>query len=310
MSSLKNNPVLKKFADSSADALLRAAASFLSRLGLSSVSRLKFAGDLFYRLLPLRKATLADNIRKAGLCADDDAALESLIHKIYVAQALNFFEFLWMRNLADSGTLRAHFRFHGLERLRRAILGREGGVIVSSHFGNWEMLAVILGKLGVPLSVLTVERDLAVHRTVNRMRAVTGNELIDRNHAALKCMRLIKANKFAGIMADQHTDNSGVETKFFGRPCMSTSLPAALSLKTGAPIYGIFMVRSGEMTTHDIYVEPPIYARDYGANTANGRDAAIAACTQAVNDVIEKYVRMAPEQWFWFHKRWRGGENE
>jgi KDO2-lipid IV(A) lauroyltransferase len=303
MSFLKNNPKIKAIADNAADKLLRLSVAFFSRFNIKTISKLKFIGALFYYLLPLRKQTLADNIKKTGICPTA-AETELLIKNIYIAQTLNFFEFLWMGNIQHTKNLRDNFRIHGLHHLRNAISGREGGVIISSHLGNWEMLAVIVGKLGIDLSILIVERDIKIHRTVNEFRSVTSNKPLDRNHAALKCMRLIKNKKFAGIVSDQHTDNSGVKNKFFGLDCMSTSLPAALSIKSNAPIYGVFMIRSADGYTHDIYIEAPIYARDFAA-AGCAKDETITKCTQAVTDMIEKYVKMAPEQWFWFHKRWR-----
>lgn len=302
MSLLKNNPALKHILDEAADRLLRAAVAIFSRFKFASLSKLKFAGDLFYYLLPLRKNTLVENIKKSGICPNEKES-ERLVRNIYIAQVMNFFEFLWMGNLRHTKELHDNFRIHGLEHLRDAIAKREGGVIISSHLGNWEMLAVIMGKLGLDFSILIVERDIKIHRTINEFRAVTCNKPLDRNHAALKCMRLIKNKKFAGIVSDQHTDNAGVRNKFFGIDCMSTSLPAALSIKTGAPIYGVFMIRSDDYLSHDVYIEPPIYAKDFMRD--GDKDSAVAGCTQAVTDMIEKYVRMAPEQWFWFHKRWR-----
>lgn len=302
MSFLKNNPKIKAIADIAADKLLRLSAAFFSRLSIKTISKLKFIGAIFYYLLPIRKQTLADNISKAKICRTA-AEAELLIKNIYIAQTLNFFEFLWMSNLERTKNLRQNFTIHGLNHLRNAIAGREGGIIISSHLGNWEMLAVIIGKLGIDFSVLVIERDIKIHKTVNEFRRVTSNKLLERNHAALKCMRLIKNKKFAGIISDQHTDNSGVKNKFFGLDCMSTALPAALSLKTNAPIYGIFMIRSANGYTHDIYIEAPMYARDFDNGCT--KDETIAKCTQAITDMVEKYVKMAPEQWFWFHKRWR-----
>ncbi len=312
MSFLRNNPIIKSLLDEAGDVLLRSAASISAHADIKTIAQLKFIGELFYYLAPLRKKTLIDNLVKTGICDQaGNAQTELLIKKIYIAQTLNFFEFLWMSNLRSAAVIHKNFRFHGLHRLKNAMTGREGGIIISSHLGNWEMLAVILGRLGINLNVLTVERDIKIHKTVNKMREVTSNKMLDRNHAALKCMRLIKNNKFAGIMADQHTDNSGVQTRFFGINCMSTSLPAALSLKTDSPIIGIFMIRSADGCTHDIYIEEPLYTRDFvtikdGAkNKSDSKNEAIVKCTQAVSDIIEKYIKIAPEQWFWFHKRWR-----
>lgn len=281
---------------------------FFSLLEFKTISKLHFLGLLFYYIFPLRKKLLVENLIKTGFCRNEEECVP-LLKGIYTCQILNFFEFFWMSNMTRTSVITENFRIHGLSNFRKAISGEEGGVIVSSHLGNWELLAVAVGKIGVKMSALIVDRDIEIHKVVSAARVVTGNGVMDRNHSALKCMRLIKRKQFPGIVSDQHTDNAGVRTEFMGLECMSTSLPAALSLKTGCPIYGIFMIRSADYKSHDIYIEPALYAKDFVSAEKNDEDA-ITSCTQAVNDMIEKYIRMAPEQWFWFHKRWRANTSQ
>jgi|GEM_PF-3810028 len=304
MSLLKNNARLKAFIDDLGARILKILIKIFSTFDLSLVARFRFVGLMFYYLFPIRKKLLRENLMRSGLFMTENDC-EKTIKDIYICQSLNFFEFLWMKNIARAENVHKYFRIHGLNHLAGVIGGREGGIIISAHLGNWEMLASILGRLGVNLTSLVAERDIKLHKCAKEHRLVTPySQTIDRNHAALKCMRLIKQKKVAGVVSDQHTDNAGVENTFFGIPCRSTSLPAALSLKTGAPIFGVFMIRSHDYITHDIYIEPPVFASDFSDETRD-RDAQIKRCTQAITDMIEKRVEKNPEQWFWFHKRWR-----
>jgi len=293
----------KKFFDRLGAYTMKKLMRFFSWFEFETISRLSFLGLVFYYLFPLRKKMLVENLIRTGFCRNEEECVPFL-KGIYTCQMLNFFEFFWMSNMTKTSVINKNFRIHGLTNLKKAISGQEGGVIISSHLSNWELLSVAVGKIGVKMSALIVERDIEIHKVASAARVVTGNGVMDRNHSALKCMRLIKRKNFAGIVSDQHTDNAGVRTKFMGLDCMSTSLPAALSLKTGCPIYGVFMIRSADNKSHDIYIEPALYAKDF-AGTGNGEDTTIVSCTQALNDMIEKYIKMAPEQWFWFHKRWR-----
>lgn len=310
---------MKRLVDLAATKALAFCVKLFSGFDFRTLSRFSILGKIFGALFPIRRRLVVENLMKTGL-ARDEASASAIAGETYVCQFQNLLEFFWMGNLVRTDEVRKNFRIHGLSHLAPAIERRTGGIVASAHMGNWEMLSVALGKLGLKMNVLIVERDLEIHRAANACRSVTGVTPIDRNHAAIRCFRMIRKKELAGIVSDQHTDNAGVATKFFGLPCMTTGLPAALSLKTGAPIYCIFMIRSKDMRSHDIYIEPPIYAKDFAvaggdadgarhgdADVARHGDAdpAVARCMQAVNDVIEKYVRMAPEQWFWFHKRWR-----
>ncbi|HNY12752.1 MAG TPA: lysophospholipid acyltransferase family protein [Candidatus Wallbacteria bacterium] len=294
---------MKKILDRLGAYIIKKLLRSFSLLEFKTISRFGFLGLLFYYIFPLRKKMLVENLIRTGICKTEEECVP-VIKGIYTCQMLNFFEFFWMSNMTKTSVINKNFRIHGLSNFKKAISGEEGGVIISSHLDNWELLAVAIGKIGVKMSALIVDRDIEVHKVISAARVVTGNGVMDRNHSALKCMRLIKRKNFAGIVSDQHTDNAGVKTKFMGLDCMSTSLPAALSLKTGCPIYGVFMIRSADYKSHDIYIEPALYARDFTL-AENDEKEAIVSCTQAINDMIERYIKMAPEQWFWFHKRWR-----
>lgn len=294
---------LKKIMDRTAASAISLCVDIFSRLDFAALSYFRPLGVIFGKIFPMRKKLLIDNLMLTKI-ASNAAEAEPIIKEMFVAQMQSIFEFFWMKNLTRTEELNKNFRIHGLHNISDAVRGVTGGVVASAHMGNWEMLSVALGKIGLKMTALIVERDLEIHRRVSVYRSCTGVRTTDRNHVARKCLRIIKNREIAGIVSDQHTDNAGIQTTFFGVPCMSTGLPAVLSLKTGAPIYCIFMIRARDLKSHDIYIEPPIYARDFSGPEGD-HDLAVARCTQAINDIIEKYIRMAPEQWFWFHKRWR-----
>jgi KDO2-lipid IV(A) lauroyltransferase len=99
-------------------------------------------------------------------------------------------------------------------------------------------------------------------------------------------------------LSDERKKGSDVEVKFFGHTALTATGPAVISLKTGAPIVPIFIVRTGE-DTHTIFIEPQLGIHYHGV-IADTVTAVMADCTK----VIEKYVRRYPEQWFWFKNRW------
>lgn len=85
---------------------------------------------------------------------------------------------------------------------------------------------------------------------------------------------------------------------FFGHPALTATGPAVISLKTGAPIVPVFIVRTGE-DAHTIFIEPQLVINHRG-DISETVTTVIAACTK----MIEKYVKKYPEQWFWFKNRW------
>jgi KDO2-lipid IV(A) lauroyltransferase len=102
-----------------------------------------------------------------------------------------------------------------------------------------------------------------------------------------------------GILADQNTRVQNVFVDFFGTKAATTPGPAVLALRTGAHLVPIFMLREGP-GKHRLIVEEPIEP----VRTGN-QEADVIATTQKCADVLEKYVREYPSQWFWVHRRWR-----
>ena len=87
---------------------------------------------------------------------------------------------------------------------------------------------------------------------------------------------------------------------FFGLPACTTAGPARLGARTGVPLVPAFLVRQGESDQHRLIVFPDIEL----AQTGN-READIVTNTQRCSDVVERVLREYPDQWIWFHRRWR-----
>jgi KDO2-lipid IV(A) lauroyltransferase len=112
----------------------------------------------------------------------------------------------------------------------------------------------------------------------------------------LKCLR---RNEIVCFITDERKRHTGIYVDFFGHPAPTATGPATLSLKTGAPLVPVFIVRDGE-NSQTIFVEPPL---EYNLTGDSSRDT--TTVTAAYTKVIEKYVRQYPEQWFWMSKRWK-----
>jgi len=119
-----------------------------------------------------------------------------------------------------------------------------------------------------------------------------------------RVMRTLQAGGGVGILIDQHIQSrDAIQVDFFNRPAATTSLVAALALRTGAPVVPLFALPLGGGRYRMIYepaVQPP---------AGEGPDV-IREFTQRCTDVLEMYVRRHPELWLWMHRRWRPHEPE
>ncbi len=189
----------------------------------------------------------------------------------------------------------------GLEHLRTAA-GHPGGVLVlTGHFGNWELLGLAHVLAGLPLAVVVRPLDSPLlNRLADRLRARTGAELIAKRRALRAVVDALRRGRMIGILLDQNASrDEGVFVPFFGRPASTSRSLALLSLRTGRPIVPIFIHREPD-GRHRIVVEPAL-----GRPTASSPDAAVVELTALCAQRTEATIRRWPEQWFWLHRRWR-----
>ncbi|MGH7895321.1 MAG: lysophospholipid acyltransferase family protein [Candidatus Binatia bacterium] len=177
-----------------------------------------------------------------------------------------------------------------------------GGLILSGHFGNWELLVFAHGMRGFPVSM--VHRAIAnpfVDRWINALRARAGTRLVRKAHAAGGVLRALRERQLLVLPFDQNsTRGLGVFVDFFGLAASTNSGIARLSLRAGAPVVPVFIVRQGRSARHRVHVLPIMDAERSGDLEGDVRHN-----TQRFSDVFESMVRRYPEQWFWVHKRWK-----
>ncbi len=189
-------------------------------------------------------------------------------------------------------------RVEGVEHLERARAAGRGAVLMSGHFGNFELGVAVVGgyhpvELVVrPLSNPGVEQVLARARTaagVGQISAVTGTR---------RAYQALREGRWVAMLGDQDGRRHGVFVPFLGRPASTPIGPARIALATGAPIIMGFDLRQPD-GRHVIEIEPPIEPGDPREPGAAERLTALHVAR------LERRVRERPECWFWLHRRWK-----
>jgi KDO2-lipid IV(A) lauroyltransferase len=170
----------------------------------------------------------------------------------------------------------------------------------AAHLGNWELPAVAAAAHGLPSAVVyRMPNNKAVAREIARIRAPLMGQLIrTRAQAALEMAAALERGRHLGMLVDQHFSR-GVPVTFFGRRCQANPTIARLARRFDCPVVGVRVIRlpGGRFR---VTGEGPF---DLPRDAAGLVD--VAAATQFINTVIERWVREHPEQYLWFHRRWR-----
>ncbi|ADU96535.1 lipid A biosynthesis acyltransferase [Thermovibrio ammonificans HB-1] len=176
-----------------------------------------------------------------------------------------------------------------------SVVPREGGILLTAHIGNWELMGALFSKLsGGRLSVVAKPmKNKRVDRLINGIRQKWGVKVIPTGRG-IEIIRELKKKRFVGILLDQRPKvKEGVLTTFLGRKTYTNKGAALISVKTGKPVIPAFCFAEGERYRIEVY--EPIYPQN----------RSVEELTQLYTEAIERAVRKHPEQWFWFHRRWK-----
>jgi KDO2-lipid IV(A) lauroyltransferase len=187
----------------------------------------------------------------------------------------------------------------GREYLDAALENGHGAIIVTAHYGNWELFARKIVLMGYKLNVIARNSDDPTMTGVaNRVRESGGYKVFGRDSAAIPALRCLRRNELLGILPDQNT-LSGIFVDFFGRPVATATGPAIFALRSDAPIICGFAKRLGN-GRFKATLYPPLKVPLTG-----DEDADVHAITQSLTKAIENEIREDPTQWLWLHDRWK-----
>jgi KDO2-lipid IV(A) lauroyltransferase len=198
--------------------------------------------------------------------------------------------------------LQALMECEGLEHLDAAIKSGRGVILFTGHVGAWELSSFGLSLFGYPLSFLVRRIDNPkIEALVERSRMRRGNRTIDKRSAAREMLQLLQAGGTLGILVDLNTlDREGIFVDFFGMPASTTFVLAKLALRTGALVLPVFAPWDKKRGRFLLKIDEPL---NYNATGDEEED--MRRLTQLFTSVVEKYVRLYPDQWLWIHRRWK-----
>ncbi|HEX8399035.1 MAG TPA: lysophospholipid acyltransferase family protein [Pyrinomonadaceae bacterium] len=189
----------------------------------------------------------------------------------------------------------------GKEHFDRAHAAGRGVLFFTGHFGSWEVFNLLPPAFGFGMNILVRRIDNPLlEKYVDSFRTKFGSVTLDKTRSARQMFRVLENGELLGILADLNVqEKEGVFVDFFGVPASTTVSIAKLALKTNAAVLPAFAVWEETKQKYVVYLEPPVAYKQGDASDENVREL-----TQKITNVVEKYVRLYPEQWLWIHKRW------
>jgi len=187
------------------------------------------------------------------------------------------------------------------QRLVRLLLDERPTLIITGHFGNFELAGYVLAILGFP--TYTVARNLDnpyLDRFLNRFRSSTGQYIIPKKGGYDQILAVLARGGAMTFVADQYAGRKGCWVEFFGRPASAHKAIALLALANDAPV----AVCSGPRLDGPLHIRLDTHAVADPRLTPERADG-VRHLTQWYTSQLETAIRAAPNQYWWLHRRWK-----
>jgi len=218
--------------------------------------------------------------------------VEAMARLVFKELGRNVYDFMRYPDLGERDR-RNLIQVEGVEVLEGLRLQGRGAVIVTGHFGSWEILAARLVAEGYPLKAMARPiKERRLEDLLSRHRERMGVETFPSSRFSLAPLRHLRKGGFLGVLADQRVKTGGTVVRFLGHPTRMTDAPARLALASQVPLVPVAIRRlpNGQHRARVWSVVEPC--------------GTTAELTQALAEILETAIRECPEQWMWFHPRW------
>jgi KDO2-lipid IV(A) lauroyltransferase len=257
---------------------------------------------LIYKLDRRHRLVAADNLRHAfGI--GDEAERDRLVRAVYRHFCTMLMEIIHLPRMLHPHNWKRHLKILDHRPIVDLMLSGRPVLVVSGHFGNWELGGYVLALFGFRTHAIARPLDNPyVDAFLRRFREHTGQKVLDKHGDFDAMQQVLAGNGTMLTLGDQDAGQKGQFVDFFGRPASTHKAVALLALKYNVPLIVLTSTRvqSGDDWRYEARAGDIILPEEY-----EGRSDAVPAITRRFTSALESLIRRAPEQYFWLHRRWK-----
>jgi KDO2-lipid IV(A) lauroyltransferase len=280
--------------------VLRVLIALIQFLSAESAGRLARAvAWLIWRLDKRHRQVADENLRHAYGEQMSAAERERVIRDVYVHFCTLLTELFQLPRRMHLRNWKRHVELVGARPLLTTLLSGRPVLIVTGHLGNWELAGYFLGLVGFKTFAIARTLDNPyLDDLLRRMRQRTGQKILAKKGDFDSIEGALAGGGILATLADQDAGERGLFVDFFGRPASThkaVALPA-LEHQVTILVVGVPRVEGKYQVLVTDVIDPAEY---------EGRPDAVKALTQRYTSALERVIRVAPEQYFWLHRRWK-----
>jgi KDO2-lipid IV(A) lauroyltransferase len=261
----------------------------------------RFVAAIVYHVDKRHRLVALDNLRHAYGDALDDAGRDRIVRGVYRHFFMLIMELVHIPRKLHRTTWRQYIQLDGHGEVIERLLDRGPVIMLSPHFGNWEMAGYLFGVFGFPpYSVARTLDNPHLDRFLREFRERTGQKLIPKKGGYDQMLEVLREGKVLSFLADQDAGQNGLYVNFFGRLASAHKAIGILAIEYRTPVVVGYARRIGPGFRYEVGCTRIIDPWEW-----EGRRDDVEWLTQEYTSALEAAIRKAPEQYLWLHRRWK-----
>lgn len=261
----------------------------------------RLLGDLMYAVDRRHRERALGNLRRS-FPELSDAQLAKLARRSMQQLFMLFVEVLFTTRLVHLDTWRKYIKLDDFQEVLALLLRQDKGLILlTGHYGNWEILGYVLATLGFETTSIARPLDNPyVNQWLLGVRQRKGQKIIDKKGATSEVTALLEAGGAIAFIADQNAGSKGLFVDFFGRKASTYKSIGLLAMEYRVPVVVGYARRVDDRFSFRCGAQDVIYPQDW-----EQQDDPLRYITQRYTTAIESFIRDDPGQYLWVHRRWK-----
>jgi Kdo2-lipid IVA lauroyltransferase/acyltransferase len=263
----------------------------------------RFFGWLWYRTLRRHRQRAIEHLRHAYGNSLSNEELERIALRSCQQMAMMAMELLFTPRLITPWTWSKYIRVGPdiTEAIRYLVEGKTGVIMVTGHYGNWELVGYAMACVGLDIAAVMRPLDNPYFNDYTvRTRAAGGLKLIYKKGMTEIAEEILAKGGSVGFIADQNAGHKGLFVDFFGRKASTYKSIGLLAREYNVPIMVGCARRISNKLQYEVEVTRIIYPHEW-----QGKQNEVLWITQEYTKAIEQFVRKDPSQYLWVHRRWK-----